>query len=337
VKNHLVSIITPSYNQAAFLECTIQSVLRQDYPDIEYIIVDGGSTDGSVEIIHKYADRLAWWVSERDRGQAEAINKGMQRASGEIVAWLNSDDMYLPGAVAGAMAVFAQNPALGLVFGDALTIDGEGRLLNTLTFGNWGLEDLLRFRILCQPAVFMRRELFMQAGMMNEDYHFMLDHHLWLRIARLAPMQYVRQLWAAARHHAGAKNNAQAVGFAQETARALAWLETDANYAALVQVQRRFVLAGAYRLQARYYLEGGDGKKALQYYLKTFQYRPRYTLQYSHRILYAFLSLFKRQYLLDGLNQQRMELNSHLANWRARAWLEKCGMMEWEGLRFSDG
>jgi glycosyltransferase involved in cell wall biosynthesis len=153
----LVSIVTPSFNQADYLEQTIQSVLAQDYPWIEYIIIDGASTDGSVEIIERYAGRLAWWVSEPDRGQAEAINKGLQRANGEIVAWLNSDDLYLPGAVSRAVAALQANHALGLVYGDALTIDAQGRPIHSLVFGEWGLEELIRFRIICQPAVFMRR------------------------------------------------------------------------------------------------------------------------------------------------------------------------------------
>ncbi len=179
----LVSIVTPSYNQAAYLEQTIRSVLGQDHRELEYLIVDGGSTDGSVEIIKRYAPQLAWSASEKDSGQAEAINKGMQRASGEIVVWLNSDDMYLPGAVAAAVQAFAEHPQAVLVYGDMRAVDGENRTINLLRYRQLSLEDLLCFQIIGQPAVFMRRVAFEAAGGLNPAFHFMLDHQLWIKIA----------------------------------------------------------------------------------------------------------------------------------------------------------
>ena len=142
----LVSIVTPSYNQAAYLRETMQSVLDQDYPNIEYLVVDGGSTDGSVEIIKEFESRLTWWCSEKDRGQAEAINKGLQRAKGEYIAWLNSDDLYLPGVISTVVALFTKHPDAAMVHGDVFAIDETGRVTNRISYGDWGLEGLMQFR-----------------------------------------------------------------------------------------------------------------------------------------------------------------------------------------------
>lgn len=287
----LVSVITPSYNQAAFLEKTIQSVLSQEQSSIEYIVVDGGSTDGSLEIIRKYASRYAWWVSEPDSGQAEAINKGLALASGDYLAWLNSDDMYLPGAVASAARILDSDPSIGMVFGDAKTIDEQGQLLNHLTFGDWGLTEFMRFRIICQPAVFMRRSTLDQAGALDTSYHYLLDHHLWLRMARLAPVRHITETWAAARHHAAAKNVKQAAGFGEEAFRILAWMEDQPDLAPLVKKHRRSVEAGAYRLNARYLLDGDQPGAALRSYTQALIRNPRFALQHWHRMLYAVASL----------------------------------------------
>lgn len=287
----LVSIITPSYNQASYLEYAMQSVLAQDYPQVEYLVVDGGSSDGSQEVIRKYAGRLAWWVSEPDAGQAEAINKGFARAQGEYIAWLNSDDLYLPGAIRQAVAILAANPDLGFVFGNAVTIDGEGRLLNRLAFGDWSLDDLMAFRIICQPAVFMRRSVLEQAGFLDLSYHFMLDHQLWLRLAQLAPVRQASQEWAAARHHASAKNVAQAAGFGREIYYIQQWMATQPDLAPRLARHRRKIAAGAYRLDARYLLDAGHPGPALKSYLHALVNDPRYALKHAHRMAYALASL----------------------------------------------
>jgi hypothetical protein len=287
----LVSIITPSYNQARYLEQTIQSVLVQDFPSLEYIIVDGASTDGSQQIIEKFADRLAWWVSEPDQGQADAINKGLRRATGEFVAWLNSDDLYLPGALNAAVQAFEANPAAGMVFGDAITIDEKGVGLNPLVFGDWGLRELMRFRIICQPAVFMRRLALEQAGGLDPSYHFLLDHHLWIRIAQRAPVRHVAASWAAARHHLAAKNVSQAAGFGQEAFRILRWMEDQPDLQQPLQADRLRIEAGAYRLNARYLLDGGQPAASLRSYLQALWRSPRFALQHWRRMLYAIASL----------------------------------------------
>lgn len=317
----LVSVITPSYNQSGFLEDTIKSVLAQDYPAIEYLIVDGGSTDGSVEIIHKYKSELTWWVSEPDEGQASAINKGMAKARGEIVAWLNSDDLYLPGAVSRAVAEYQSHPQLGLVFGNAVTIDAGGCPIKELIFPDWQLEDLIGFRIICQPAVFMARELYEQVAGLDLNYHFMLDHQLWIRIATLAPVQHVPSMLAAARHHEAAKNVSQAAAFGRETLEVLEWMETQPNLASLVAANKRQVLAGAYRLNARYLMDGGQYAPALKSYAKAFINQPVYTARHWHRVIYAFLGMLGFKYL-DSLyfrfqNSRRPDLSGkdNLVNW----------------------
>ena len=312
--NPLVSIITPSYNQAKFLEQTIRSVLAQDYQPIEFIIIDGASTDGSLEIIRRFEDRLIFWISEPDQGQADAINKGFNQARGDIVAWLNSDDLYLPGAVSQAVDALQTEPELGMVFGDALTIDTQGRPLNLLAFGDWGLVELMSFRIICQSAVFIRRAVLDQTGSLDPNYHILLDHHLWIRIAKTAPIRHVAtgsksvgrtsddqsfSLWAAARHHPGAKNVNQASKFGEEALRLLAWMEEQPDLVPLVKRYKKQIYAGAYRLNGRYLLDGGQPKAALKSYWRAFTNKPGFTLKHKHRILYATTSLIGADGLVD--------------------------------------
>jgi glycosyltransferase involved in cell wall biosynthesis len=284
-----VSVVTPSYNQAAYLEETIQSVLNQGYPNLEYIIVDGGSTDGSVEIIQKYAHRLAWWVSERDNGQADAINKGYRRMTGEIVGWLNSDDVYQPGAIAAAVEALQAHPEAGLVYGDVLSIDGAGRPLNLMKFAPYTLEDLLAFRIIAQPGVMMRRAVLEAAGELDIRLHCLLDHQLWLRMGRHASMVYLPRQQAMARFHAGAKNLAQAPKFGQEALQLAAWLEEQPEFAN--RLSRKKIWGGAYRINGWYLVEGGRPLDALGSYARCFANDPAVALSDWRRIVYAGLAI----------------------------------------------
>ncbi len=287
----LVSVVTPSFNQCRYLEQTLRSVLEQGYPRLEYFVVDGGSGDGSVELIRRHDDQLTGWVSEKDRGQADAINKGFRQAGGEIVAWLNSDDYYLPGALQKAVTTFQRHPEAGLVYGDLLSVDGDGRVFNRQTFAQWSLPDLMAFRILGQPAVFLRRAVLEQAGLLDISYHLLLDHHLWLRMARLAPMIYLPETLAAARYHAAAKNLARATDFGQEAYRLVAWMQSDLAFAETFTRQRRHVWAGARRLDAFYLLDGGQPAAALAAYGKAFVQEPPVVLKEAHRVVFALLSL----------------------------------------------
>lgn len=287
----LVTIVTPSYEQADYLEATLQSVLRQDYPNLEYIVIDGGSIDGSVEIIERYADQLAYWVSEPDEGQSDAINKGLMRAKGEIVAWLNSDDIYLPGAITRAVKILLAQPDAGMVYGNLQSVDAAGRVFNTITYKQYNLADLLALRIIGQPTIFMRRSVLEQAGPLNASYQYLMDHNLWVRMAMQAEMVYLPETWAAARHHPAAKNTAQAAGFGEEAYRILRWAEERPELIDIMQEQKKRIWGGAYRFDARYLLDGGFPAKALTAYWRALRHDPGYALKHWYRILYALFSL----------------------------------------------
>jgi glycosyltransferase involved in cell wall biosynthesis len=184
----------------------MRSVLAQDYPQIEYIVVDGGSTDGSIDIIERYADQLAWWISEPDSGQTEAINKGLSRATGDIFAWLNSDDTYEPGAVSDAAALLQLNPDVGMVYGDANFIDAEGKVIGQFNAQQTSLSRLQRGGVyIPQQSAFWRADLWRQVGPLDTSFFFAMDYDLWVRLARVSKISYTPQLWANFRLHGDAK------------------------------------------------------------------------------------------------------------------------------------
>ena len=202
----LVSIVTPSYNQARYLEYTIRSVLEQDYPNIEYIIVDGGSNDGSAEIIRRYSERLAWWVSEKDHGQTDAINKGFAHARGEILAWLNSDDTYEINAVREAVAFLREQPQVGLVYGDANFIDENGHMIGRFPAAQTDYHRLRRGYVhIPQQSAFWRADLWRKVGPLDPSFYFAMDYDLWVRLAAVAPVRYLPRQWANFRLHTHGK------------------------------------------------------------------------------------------------------------------------------------
>lgn len=202
----LISIVTPSYNQARYLEETIQSVLLQDYPQVEYLIVDGGSTDGTPDILRKYEGRLAWWVSEKDGGQTDAINKGFARAKGEILAWINSDDTYEPGAFAAAVSYLEEHPEVGMVYGDCNYINQSGDVIGKFRSAQTDYRLLRRgYTHIPQQTMFFRAGLWKQVGPLDPSFYFAMDYDLWTRIARQAEIKYVPQTWANFRLHTSGK------------------------------------------------------------------------------------------------------------------------------------
>lgn len=312
----LVSIITPSYNQAKYLEQTMLSVLNQDHPSIEYIVVDGASTDGSVEIIKKYAGKLAHWESAKDKGQAEAINKGFARATGEIVAWLNSDDYYLPGTVRAAVKVFEEHPEIVLVYANMLAVDENGQTFNTLTYKQLTLEDLLCFQIIGQPSVFMRRSALQKTSGLDLTFHFLLDHLLWIKIAKHGKILHINQTWSAARYHAEAKNVAKAAEFGREAFRILETIAQDKDLAAILHKIDRRAHASAFRVDARYLLDGGLPGKALQAWFRALFIYPPVALRRMNIFVSAVLNIFGlgklRGWVLQKRKQSIKPNDSHL-------------------------
>lgn len=206
----LVSIVTPSFNQADFLEETIQSVLGQTYPRVEYIIVDGGSSDGSVEIVKKYEGRIASWVSEPDKGQTDAINKGFAKAKGDILAWINSDDAYAaPHAVAEAVNFLVENPDAAMVYADCDFIDEEGNVIGKFAARQTDYKKLRRGYVhIPQQTMFFRAEYWRKVGPLDPSFYFAMDYDLWVRIAKIAPIKYLPgKTWANFRIHASSKTN----------------------------------------------------------------------------------------------------------------------------------
>jgi len=306
----VVSIITPSFNQATYLERTIRSVLEQDYPSIEYIVVDGASTDGSVDLIRKYEDKLSWWISEKDSGQADAVNKGLAKAKGDILAWLNSDDYYLPDVVTKVVQAFRDNPDAVIIYGDLLAVDENGQTLNRLTYKQLSLDDLLCFQIIGQPAVFFRHSVYDKIGGLDASYHFLLDHQYWIRMALHGNILHVPQLWAAARYHKDAKNRAKAEEFGGEAFRILDWAKEQPWLAESVSKVERRARASAHRVDARYLLDGGNPAAALKAWTSALLIHPPTAFARLNILISALLHLMGLGTVYKFILERRKRLYS---------------------------
>ena len=202
-----ISVVTPSFNQGQYIEATIKSVLEQGYPNVEYIIMDGGSTDGTVGIIEKYSEHLAYWVSEPDEGQTDALIKGFDRASGDILCWLCSDDLFEPGALREVAQIFAEHRDWQVVYGDSLWMDGEGRPIRPkkeIGFNHfiW----MYDYNYLPQPSTFWRRGIYEQVGGLDAQMNLAMDADLWARFAERTTLHHVSRTWSRMRYYPEQKN-----------------------------------------------------------------------------------------------------------------------------------
>lgn len=214
-----ISVVTPSYNQGQFLEQTIQSVLSQDYQNLEYIVIDGGSTDNSIEIIKRYENQLTYWVSEPDAGQSDAINKGFRMATGEVLAWLNSDDIYLPGTLFKVADYLQKHPGIGCVYGDLIMMDQSGDILSTKKVTPFQFRMALYSACMIpQPSAFWTKEAWTKTGKLDTSLHYMMDFEFFLRMAsQNIKFGCIYEPLAAFRFHSTSKSVAEyEVKFAQD-------------------------------------------------------------------------------------------------------------------------
>lgn len=217
-----ITVVTPSYNQGAFLERTICSVLDQNYPNLQYLIVDGGSTDETLRIIEKYASGISWWVSEPDQGQADAINKGLKRAAGEWVAWQNSDDIYYPGVFHQVAKAAMAHPEVDLITGNIMLIDAEDRPLRDLHYVRPTHNALVaEGMVLANQAAFWRRSLHETLGYLDDRMTYSFDYKWFLRLLEGRKAFHVNRLWGGFRIHDQAKTSDPERMFAEENRRVL--------------------------------------------------------------------------------------------------------------------
>jgi glycosyltransferase involved in cell wall biosynthesis len=266
----LVSIVTPSYNQGCFIRETIESVLAQDYPNLEYWVMDGGSSDDTISILKEYEHDLRFhWVSEPDHGQSNAINKGWSRCRGDILAWLNSDDTYLPGAVKHQVEALLTHKQFGVVYGDSIFIDKNGNYLSKWHSAPYNVLDLLRTSLPPQPTVFIYRHICEKIGMLNESYQFSMDTEYWVRAAKVTDFWYEPKFIATYRLHQQSKTVGSYSGFYQD------WLQIANNYFAdpnlsdRMKQQKYQVLASIYSRIASMEAESGSLIEMFKYLQKS--------------------------------------------------------------------
>lgn len=268
-----ISIVTPSYNQAKYLEETIRSVLLQRYPNLEYIIIDGGSTDGSVDIIRRYEYALTYWVSEPDQGQADAINKGLARATGDWVAWINSDDHYLSGAFAHVATAILQQPSTGLIFGDLeLSINGIRQIIGYSSAPSQMLRELC---FPFQPTCFFKRSVLENVGFLNTSLHYALDADLLLRVMANVDWVYLPVPLASFRIQHGTKTYTSEEKFAYELLILLEQvLLQRAKYPKLQSLTDSELRCVFYRRASKHFYMGNHFRKSLMMILQAIKVNP---------------------------------------------------------------
>ena len=261
----LVSVVTPVMNQVEYIEEAICSVLEQEYPHIEYIVVDGGSTDGTLEILQNYGDKIRW-LSEPDNGQSEAINKGLRMAKGQILAWLcGADDLYMPYTVRRVVEYMQEHPDVAMVHGPGQYVDPEGNVIMTRRGGDFGLDKLISVNTIMDPSVFFRREVLDQVGFFDESLHYVMGWEYWVRVAMAGlKIDYIPdRVLAQAREHSDSKTIKYKERFWQERFRVFDDIFGSPDTPNEIKQLERRAHSGVYASSAYFYLRNGHPRKAL--------------------------------------------------------------------------
>lgn len=287
----LVTVITPAYNQGIFLRDTIESVLSQDYPNIELYVLNDGSTDETETILKEYTGRIKW-ETHKNMGQTPTINKGWSLTNGEIITWLNSDDTYLPGAVKAGVDYLMAHPETGVVFADTLFTEFDGKPLERSkpqpTF------NYLNFIINCenpipQPSSFIRRDVIKKAGELDAKFYYFMDWDFWLRAGLFFKIDYTPQLWSTYRFHAESKTVAQSKKAAPELKYMYDKFFSRTDLTPEILNVKKKALMNMYFTSSAYYLTGDDKKSAAAMGRKAIRQNPAglFTGKGMHKFLYA--------------------------------------------------
>lgn len=291
----VVTIITSSYNQASFIEETIESVLAQDYPNIEHLILDDSSTDETQEILAGYGDKIRWEVMTEKTLQTPTINKGWRMTKGEIITWLNSDDTFYPDTVSRAVDYLRNHPETGIVFGDAMhTDENSSDLFPTVPLPDFSFREFVLNceNVIAQPAAFIRRDVIRKIGYLDESYDLLMDWNFWLRAGLHFKIDYIPELLATCRLHADSKTVSQSVGYPPELERMYKEFFSSDNLPDELKQIENEAMMNMYFTSGGFYLIGKDAESASKMGDKALKCYPRGMLnpKYVHRYLHCKLS-----------------------------------------------